>query len=489
MAARGDADADAPDGARAATPRRRWLLALGAIALAAVGLRLAFTAAVDPHVHCAPDPTIDRALAARHIPPKERCLSDALAYHLLGEELARGDGYIRPFDAAILHESRATAEYPPLYPAVLAAVDKLGVHGIDTQQLLLGALLGGTATVLIGLLGRSVGGDAVGLVAAGLAAVHPALLGADALLMTESLFLVLVSAALLATVALHDMATRDTPGYGRALLVGALLGLAALCRADALVWIPLVAVAVATLVPGSPRRRAVRAGAVVIAAVLVLVPWTVRNAARFHTTIAVSNNLGTVLDGANCRLTYYGPLIGSWRSTFVAGAPGNGTECFGGFRIQDPHFDEAAAANAARRAGLHYARHHAGRVPLVAVARLARTFGVWPHPGQQVDLAVLEGRDRHAEWIATALEWLLLPLAAAGVWLRRHDRRVLLLLIAPVAVAVTTVVTYGNPRFRAGAEPAIIVFAAIALVALFASVARQSSDSPATDANRSAMRS
>jgi 4-amino-4-deoxy-L-arabinose transferase-like glycosyltransferase len=470
MAGGAGADVAAPDEARRAMPSRRWLLALGAIVVAAVGLRLAFTAAVDPHVHCAPDPTIDRALAARHVPAKERCLSDALAYHLLGDELAHGDGYIRPFDSAILHLSRPTAEYPPLYPAVLAGVERLGVHGIDAQQLLLGALLGGTSTLLIGLLGRSVGGDAVGLVAAGLAAVHPALLGADALLMTESLFLVLVSAALLATVALHDAADRGAPGYGRAVLVGALLGLAALCRADALAWIPLVALAVATLVTGSGRQRGWRAVAVVVAAVVVLAPWTIRNVARFHTPIAVSNNLGTVVDGANCQLTYYGPLLGSWRSTFVPGAPHRGTECFEGFAIEDPHFDEAKAASTARRDGLHYARRHAGRVPLVAAARLARTFGVWPHPSQQVDLAVLEGRDRHAEWLATVLEWVLLPLAAGGVWLRRHDRRVLLLLVAPVAVALTTIVTYGNPRFRAGAEPAIIVFAAIAIVALIARV-------------------
>jgi hypothetical protein len=201
--------------------------------------------------------------------------------------------------------------------------------------------------------------------------------------------------------------------------------------------------------------------------VLVLVPWTVRNVARFHAAVAVSNNLGTVLDGANCDLTYFGADIGAWRSTF-APRQGLGHDCFEGFAIADPHFDEVRAADAARRAGVHYAREHAGRIPVVALARVARTFGVWVHPGQQVNLAVLEGRDHRAEWAATAAEWALLVLAAWTAWVRRRDRAVWIALAAPVAVAVTTVLTYGNPRFRAGAEPTIIVLASVAVVALVA---------------------
>ncbi len=441
------------------TARRFWV-ALGLVVAAAAGVRIAFTATVDPHAHCAPDPAIDRALAARHIPAKERCLTDALAYHLLGDNLARGRGYIRPFDDAILHIARPTAEYPPLYPAVIAAVDKVGIHGIDAQQLVLGPLIGGIATLLIGLLGRALGGNAVGLAAAVVAAVHPMLLGADALLMTEGLFVALAAAVLLVALAMQAR-----PNHRRAAILGALLALGALCRADALVWIPVVVIALWIAMPGTGRGRAAYALTVVVTSALVLTPWTVRNAAHFHSFVAVSNNLGTVLAGANCDLTYSGPTLGAWRSTFVPGRP-HGTECFPGFAIDAPGFDEASAANAARRDGLHYARHHTGRLPIVAVARVARTFGLWPHPGEQVDLAVLEGRSRRAEWLGTLLEWPLLVLGAFGLWARRRDRRILVVLAAPVAVAVTTLATYGNPRFRSGAEPAIIVLAALGAAAV-----------------------
>ena len=36
--------------------------------------------------------------------------------------LARGDGYIRPFDALLLGRNRPTAEYPPLFPGLLATL-------------------------------------------------------------------------------------------------------------------------------------------------------------------------------------------------------------------------------------------------------------------------------------------------------------------------------------------------------------------------------
>jgi hypothetical protein len=77
----------------------RFDVVLGAIALAAAVIRIAFVLLVDP--------TVPR-------------IGDASAYHLLGEGLARGDGYIRPFDHLLLHVQRPTAEYPPLFAVLLA---------------------------------------------------------------------------------------------------------------------------------------------------------------------------------------------------------------------------------------------------------------------------------------------------------------------------------------------------------------------------------
>lgn len=423
--------------------RSRFALLLGLVVLAALALRITFTVVVDPPGGERPD-----------------VLSDARAYHLLGLNLAHGHGYVRPFDLERLGVERPTAEYPPLFPAVLAALTKVGIDTPDGQQLAL-CFVGAATVALVGLVGRRVGGETVGLVAAAIAAGYPMLFQADAILMTESLFAFLVAASLL-------LAYRavDHPTGTRFAALGAVLGLAALTRAEALLLTPLLVVAVVLAAARAGAFARLRLGAIGIGvAVLVVVPWTARNASTFDSFIPVSNNLGTLLDGANCAGTYSGTNIGFWRSTFGTRAAGS-DECFEGFRIEDPAFDEADAAATARDAGMRYARDHASRLPVVAFARLGRTFGVFD-VHDEVRLESLEGRTVRWETLGTRLYWLLVPLAVYGTVVLWRRRVVVSPLLSTVAlVAVTSVVTYGNQRFRIAAEPAIVVLAAAGAVAV-----------------------
>jgi fluoride ion exporter CrcB/FEX len=63
--------------------------------------------------------------------------------------------------------------------------------------------------------------------------------------------------------------------------------------------------------------------------------------------------------------------------------------------------------------------------------------------------------------------WVLLPLALVGFVLvaRRRRARVWPLLSTGVLVSLTTVATYGQQRFRAADEPALVVLAAVTIVA------------------------
>ena len=71
------------------------------------------------------------------------------------------------------------------------------------------------------------------------------------------------------------------------------------------------------------------------------------------------------------------------------------------------------------------------------------------------------------EIAGVAAYYLLLPLALAGGWLLRRRRRDLLVLLAPVALVVAlSLIGYGIPRFRAPAEIAIVVLAAVAVTHL-----------------------
>ena len=210
-------------------------------------------------------------------------------------------------------------------------------------------------------------------------------------------------------------------------------------------------------VPLAWRRWRLVAAAALAAAVVVL-PWTIRNTVRFGEVVPVSNNIGSALDGANCGPTYSGPNTGFWLYT-------DSGECFDGFAQDElAADDEAAVARRHRDQGIRYARDHAGDLPRVAAVRVLRTWGAWA-PWDQTERESLEGRPLGWQRVGTVAGWALFALAAAGVVVAgRRGLRRWPLLMTVVAVTVTTALTYGNQRFRAGAEPALLVLAAIALV-------------------------
>jgi 4-amino-4-deoxy-L-arabinose transferase-like glycosyltransferase len=361
-----------------------------------------------------------------------RFFNDEAYYHTLAQLIARGEGFVRPsefFDEGL---SVPTAERAPLFPLALAGLAKLGVTGGDAR--LLGVLTGAGTIVGLGLLGRRLAGPRAGLLAAALAAVYPTLIAADGAMMTESLYGCLAAFSLLAAYRLLD-----APSAGRALALGLVIGLAALARGEALLLMPLLLVPVVRR-PGGWRAAAVTC----LAFVVVLTPWTVRNWIVFDRPVLIATEAGETLAGANCERSYYGEHVGAWAVSCVKFS-GRGTE--------------AEELNELGREGIRYAGENLERVPAVLAARLARSWGV--HPRAQRP----EGR---AEWITTlgvALYFaLLLPLAAYGFVLLRRRRTSVWILAAPfITVTVTTLITYGTPRFRHSAELALVVLAAVAL--------------------------
>jgi 4-amino-4-deoxy-L-arabinose transferase-like glycosyltransferase len=257
---------------------------------------------------------------------------------------------------------------------------------------------------------------------------------------------------------------RERPTVRTFLALGVALGVATLSRAEGFVLALVLVLPLAFARRELPLVRRTALAAVALGAVVVVVaPWAIYNQRRFDTFIPVSNNIGTVLDGANCDLTYSGTYLGSWRSEFAQNRASD-FACFEGFAIEAPDFDEAAAASKARRDGVDYIRAHERRLPVVALARLGRTWGVFK-PAQQVDLGVLEGRSHRWETVGTWLHWLLLPLAAAGAVVLWRRRAAVWPLLAPiVTVSVVSIVTYGNQRFRMSADPMVAVLAAASIV-------------------------
>jgi 4-amino-4-deoxy-L-arabinose transferase-like glycosyltransferase len=376
-------------------------------------------------------------------------IGDALTYHLLGENLAEGRGFERAPHPQLApvegwEPGVPTAEHPPLFPLLIGLLTKLGATGYLAQKLLL--CMVGTATVaFVGLAGREAAGPAVGLVAAGLAAVYPFLWVVDGSLMSETLYGALLAATLWLAI---RFARR--PSLGLAAGLGALVALAALTRGEALLLVPLLLLPLAARAGAAWRSRLTLAAVAVGAFALVLAPWTIRNLTVFEEPVLISTNGNAVFVGSNCERVYHGAFTGLWSFDCYGSAPGG---------------DESEASVVYRERGLEYARDHAGRVPVVMAVRLLRVWDLY-RPLQQASYEQLEGRSVTASHLGLVMYYPLLLLAAAGAVILRRRRAPLWPLLAfPVMVSITAVAIYGVTRFRLAAEPALCLLAAVALAA------------------------
>jgi 4-amino-4-deoxy-L-arabinose transferase-like glycosyltransferase len=359
---------------------------------------------------------------------------DPFFYHFAGRAIAEGLGYVslRSFFGGTL---APTAQHPPLFPLFLAGLTKLGAGGVEAQRLAVSSLAGGAVIVALGLLGRKLGGSRVGLLAGAIAAFHPMLIAVDSSALSVPLYGVWVSFALLATYALLYR-----PSASRAAVLGVLIGLATLTRSEALLLLPMLAVPLARRGgPGTWRRLAIACAATV----LVLAPWLARNYSLFHRPV-LANNYGEGIAGTNCHQSYHGEEIGAF--------------WFACFKV-DFRADEIDWTDRMRQQGLDYARDHAGRLLLVLPVRVLRGWGLW-QPERQLDS--YGAPPRVIKPFAIGGFYLLALAGGLGLVLLSRRRVAIFPLLIPVVLGTLTFLgAGGQPRYRHGAELALIVPAAV----------------------------
>lgn len=371
-------------------------------------------------------------------------LNDSIYYSGQAQQLARGIWFREIF------VDQPGAEHGPLTSILLSPVS--WVDDPVPWQRVVTVLCGIATLVAIGVLGRRLGGDRVGLVAAAIAAAYPNLWMNDGLVMSESLSMLLVTLVL---VVAHR--AFDAPGWRPAVAVGALSGLAMLARSELALLVPGLALLLWWFRPPDVAARpwtsrAQRPLLVVGAAVLVVSPWVVFNLARFERPVTLTTNDGTTLLGSYCDDAFVGPHMGGWSLLCVVNDP-------------DYAIDEEPSIRSARQRSMavDYMGDHLDRLPLVVAARLGRTLDLY---GLQSLVAqdVGEERYRWASW-AGIVAWWALAIAAVAGFVRLPRRERCLLALPVVAVLVTTVVFYGGHRIRSSLEPVVVVCAAIAFVA------------------------
>ncbi|MBW8876437.1 MAG: tetratricopeptide repeat protein [Acidobacteria bacterium] len=223
---------------------RRHLLALGAILALALALRLAHWWAV------------------REQPFFAWLAMDSQEYDRWAQEIAAGDW----LGSQVFFQA-------PLYPYLLAVLYTVFGRSLDAVYLAQIALAVAGCYALYRA-GREMAGEDVGLGAALLAAVYGPFLFYDAQLAKESPAVAVTSFLLWALAAARGRPER--PGTWRWLGVGALLGVLALLRENALLLLPFL-LPLAWSREGGGRAFLRRGGALVAGLVLALLPVAVRN--------------------------------------------------------------------------------------------------------------------------------------------------------------------------------------------------------------------
>jgi 4-amino-4-deoxy-L-arabinose transferase-like glycosyltransferase len=396
---------------------------------------------------------------------------DGQFYYETGKLVANGTGFESQTFTGALHLI-PTAQHPPVLPAVLAVLDLIGVQSVDAQRIVL-SLVAAAAVPLMGLLGRKLSGAAVGLVAAGIAAVSPLWFQPSGILMSESLYLIAIPAMLLLA-----LGCLERPSIWRFAALGASIGLAALIRSEALDFVVLIGVVVLVLVVAPWRLRLASGVALLVGVALVLTPWLIRNEIQLG-GLALSDNIGSTFSGSYCpsALDAKQPDYGTWNFSCTVRAenailkkkPPRGSSSWTEVTLNDRMVSDS----------LSYVRSHLAEMPGTIVAREEAMTDIGDL-GYQLGYASAEGRSRPLEELGIILDWLLVPFALAGsVLVARRNWRVLTVIAMPFVVVLANVaVFYGSTRMRVAAEPSLAVLGATGVVAAVSWLRRPPKESP-----------
>jgi 4-amino-4-deoxy-L-arabinose transferase-like glycosyltransferase len=386
-------------------------------------------------------------------------LQDDWDYDRHARSIASSDGFP---DSYYVADRGPSALRAPGYPYFLAAVYVVSGDSIDTGRVV-NAILGALAVFLLYLIAKRVWGPRVGLLAAGAAAIFPPLVLLSRDLLSESLFIALELGAVLCVLEFRRL---RAPRW--AVLAGLLAGLAALTRNPG----PALAIPVILgLWAYRPRWswRAARAPAIALACmVLIVLPWTIRNAVEFGRFIPITSGTGFAMAGTYNEVSFRDDAHpGSWRTPRVAPEY---TPLFLAAGVDEGTLDATLRSEAAS-----FAVDHPGYVAEASSWNLLRMFevvggSVVELNGEVITTRGIGSADPLAERIGLGIAALF---AIQGIYAivcrRRRDavgglptpRGPLFLWLVPVFLILVSVPVNGLPRLRTPVDPFILILAAI----------------------------
>ena len=385
---------------------------------------------------------------------------DAWDYDRHARSIAGGDGYP---DSYYVADRGPSALRAPGYPFFLAAVYVSTGDSVAAGRLA-NAVLGALAVLLLYLIARRIWGPSIALCAAGAAAIFPPLVLLSKELLSEPLFIALELGMVLCI--LEFRRSRDSRwAIGAGLLAG--LGILTRNPGPALL-IPLLA----GLWVRKPRLRWEAAAAPLLAlacALLVVAPWTVRNAAEFGRLAPVTTGTGFAMAGTYNRLSLEDDRHpASWRTPRIVPEY---IPLFAAHGIDEGTLDATLRSDASS-----FAVDHPSYVLKATGWNLMRMFelaggSVVGFHGEEVNRRGIGSADPLGERIGLAVAAVLAVLGAWAIWRsRRPDggpRRLpwgpLFLWLVPVLLLAVSAPINGLPRQRTPVDPFLLILAGVGI--------------------------
>lgn len=392
---------------------------------------------------------------------------DAAAYARIAANLEDGDGFTLGAGA-----TQPASNYSPGVPLLAAGLYELS-GGVHERLARLVLAIVGTLSVLFGyLIARRLSGVFAGLFAAGAVAIYPALLEYQGMLMGEPLAAALLSGAVLAMLWASDSSAATSSA--RWLAPGALLGALTLIRPEYLGISVLLGFTVLAAGVREGWRRSLSGALLLLLGVVVLVaPWTLRNAIALDRFVPVSTGGGQVL--------FAGSYLPSGGDPEAVGRevlerhPGLARQL--GAPLPQLRLEQILAALARQRypametdealakMGRERLWSSISEQPLDYLGFLAaKTWRIWGHGPRDVMRAPV--------W--EILHWLLLALAVLGLLLlaRRRRRETLLLVVLLLAITGVGDLLVATPRRSLVAVPILAALAGVGATCCRDSLAR-----------------
>jgi 4-amino-4-deoxy-L-arabinose transferase-like glycosyltransferase len=394
--------------------RRELALLLGAIALG-LAVRLVYV------------------LATRHI----ALAGDEKEYDAEGLLIAHGHLFWTRLPYGILH---AGAWKAPGYPAWVGFwYALLGHHPVAVRLVQIPV---GVLTILLSwALARRLFGPRVAVAAAVVVALYPGVWQYEELLYPESLATPLTLAALI-------LILTGPPTRRRAVLSGLVVGVSLLIRPSG--EFVLLAALVAWWVASGWRRGVALTALAAAVAILVVVPWTVRNAIVMHGFIPISMQDAAAYGTFNAQAANDPVLPYAWRDDPPS------TQAL--FDPAHPLSDVTLRSKLIHVAVSYVEAHPLSLAKAFFWNGLSRLWDIRRRSRSLLEVP-FEGRDRTVSDLGLDIYDLLLPLALVGLWRARRRRALVFGVVALALGASITFTVDGGTRYRVPLEPLIAVLA------------------------------